>query len=436
MEVLMILLVFSVFLGTELLAVPLPGFQLSLYRMTLFLGIFLTIYQAFKHHPQLKIDRKLTSHWLVIGYLCWWLWGFLSVLWAMSFGHWLRAMFLLTLGISAIVLVYLWVHDMNLWRRLIRAMWLGMSILMFWGYYELLTNHYLFADLNKLDKHGTFASQPLTRIPVTVFENQNDYATMLLAFLTVCMIGLSLTKFNWQRLILLGQMLLASYLVFRCESRMILLSFILIIVIKFLLQFKVDLKLPQWRKIVLVFILLIAISIALVPAIQNKIDTLFYVGYGEELDGDTVRMNLWRNGLHFLGQTFGLGVGAGNIEFWMNYFRELPTKIITNMHNWWLEILVAYGWPAFCIYVTMYGVMIRRLFTLRSQLIPQWRAVNNNLMAFLIVYIFASITSASNMLIEWHWVFFAVIIAYINIIENQLKYRQKGREYEFINDYR
>lgn len=436
MEILMVLLVFSVFLGTELLAIPLPGFQLSLYRIALLAGWLFTIYQAYKYHPQLKIDRNQTSHWLVIGYLVWWIWGFISVLWAMSFGHWLRAMFLLTLGISAIVLIYLWVNEIHLWRQLIKAMWLGMSLLMFWGYYELFTNNYLFADLQKLDKHGTFASQPMTRIPVTVFENQNDYATMLLAFLTVCMIGLSLSKIRWQKLVLIGQMILASYLVFRCESRMILLSFILIVFIKFLLQFKLDLTWPHWRRITLGLIIVLAISIAILPPLQNKIDTLFFVGYGEDLDGDTVRMNLWRNGLHFFGQTFAFGVGAGNIEFWMTYFRELPTKIITNMHNWWLEILVAYGWPAFCAYVTVYALMIRRLFTIRIKLKPQWRAVNNNLMAFLIVYIFASITSASNMLIEWHWVFFAVIIAYIKIIERQLKYPQKGREYECINNYR
>ena len=51
------------------------------------------------------------------------------------------------------------------------------------------------------------------------------------------------------------------------------------------------------------------------PSLITKVTDLFYFGHQyQQLSGDTVRMNLWRNGLLFLGETFGLGVGLGNIE--------------------------------------------------------------------------------------------------------------------------
>ena len=50
----------------------------------------------------------------------------------------------------------------------------------------------------------------------------------------------------------------------------------------------------------------------------------------------------------------------------------------------------------------------------------------NALITFLLVFIGASITSSNNMLIEWHWVFFGLIIAYIGIMEAQILERKRG----------
>lgn len=431
--ILIMIMVATVFLGTELLAIPTPGFQLSLYRMSLILTYILTVYQIHKSNPKLRISVKSSTTGILAAYVFWWLWGFLSILWAMSFSHWLRAFFLLSLGVAGLVIIYFWTQDVGEWKGLIKATWASMTLLLIWGYYELLTNHYLFANLAKLDKHNTFASQPLSRIPVTVFENQNDFATMLLAYLVINLILFSWSTRIWQKMSLLTIMALASYLVFRCESRLILFSFILIFFVRFILSFRLDFKFKDYIRLLIFSLIIITIVVFFIPPIRGKLDSLFYIGYGQSLDGDTVRLNLWRNGLNYLGQSFGLGVGAGNIEFWMTHSKELPTKIITNMHNWWLEILVAYGFPVFLAYVWAYASMIYYLFLYRPHLPKQWQAVSNNLLAFLIVYIFASITSANNMLIEWHWVFFALILSYIKITEYKLK-AEKEKKYEFINN--
>ena len=192
---------------------------------------------------------------------------------------------------------------------------------------------------------------------------------------------------------------------------------VLLVVEVFIWQWDVSLKIVlSWfgRGIALVIG-----SIILVPALRHKIASLVYLGGVYDMSGDEVRLNLWRNGLLFLGQTFGLGVGAGNIETWMAEFGFLDTEVIVNMHNWWLEILVAYGAIVFIAYVLMYSLLIYKLWKLRWKVSDPLRAVNNSFVAFLIVFIFASITSANNMLIEWHWLIFALIISYLKLIEMQ-----------------
>ena len=63
--------------------------------------------------------------------------------------------------------------------------------------------------------------------------------------------------------------------------------------------------------------------------------------------------------------------------------------------------------------------------------------------AFLIAFAFASITSANNMLIEWHWVYFGLIISYIKLAELSVYSKQtttlnrsnsKRSSYEFSNN--
>ena len=76
------------------------------------------------------------------------------------------------------------------------------------------------------------------------------------------------------------------------------------------------------------------------------------------------------------------------------------------MHSWWGEILVGYGVIIFSLYVVMYALLIYRLAVMKYRV--EVKATNyRTSFAFLIIYILASMTSANNMFIEWHWVFSA-----------------------------
>ncbi|MFV8805415.1 O-antigen ligase family protein [Aerococcus urinaeequi] len=428
MLVYLIILVSSVFLGSNLIAVTLPVGQISIYRIFSLLVIPMVIFFLIKDRKAFKIHRNSYATGMVTVYLFWWVWALCSVLWAISLGSWLQAMILLTLGISSIVGIFLWTRDFVQWRTLIKAVWVMMTFLSIWGLLEITTNIYLLADLGKLDKYSTFVTQPWTRIPITYLANQNDYATLLLAALPINLILMNTTKNSLKKLLTLLCMLLSTFLIFQSGSRMSLLMALAFYGIYVLLGVRWDFTRKQVLTTGSIVLTLALLAFAFVPPIRGMVTDLIYILPRPVISGDVGRMNMWRNGLMYLGKTFGLGVGAGNIEVWMEIFGPLPTNNIFNIHNWWLEILVGYGAFIFIAYVLGYALMIYRLFNLKKFVNRMHQKIMNALITFLLVFIGASITSANNMLIEWHWVFFGLIIAYIGIIEAQVFGKKKRVE--------
>ena len=424
----LIILVSSVFLGSNIIAVTLPVGQISIYRIFSLLVIPMVIFFLVKDRKSFKIHRNSYAAGMVTVYLLWWVWALCSVLWAMSLGSWLQAMVLLTLGISSIVGIFLWTRDYVQWRTLIKAVWVMMTFLSIWGLFEITTNIYLLADLGKLDKYSTFVTQPWTRIPITYLANQNDYATILLAALPINLILMNTTKNSLKKLLTLLCMLLSTFLIFQSGSRMSLLMALAFYGIYVLLGVRWDFTRKQVLTTGSIVLTLAILAFTFVPPIRGMVTDLIYILPRPVISGDVGRMNMWRNGLMYLGKTFGLGVGAGNIEVWMEIFGPLPTNNIFNIHNWWLEILVGYGAFIFIAYVLGYALMIYRLFNLKKFVNRMHQKIMNAFISFLLVFIGASITSANNMLIEWHWVFFGLIIAYIGIMEAQVFGKKKRVE--------
>lgn len=420
------ILVASVFLGSNLIAITLPIGQISIYRIFSLLVIPTAICFLLKDRQSFKIRTNSFATGMVGVYIFWWIWAFCSVLWALSIGSWIQAMVLLTLGVSSIIGIFLWTKNYLQWRKLIKVVWVMLTFLSLWGLFEITTNIYFLADLGKLDKYSTFISEPWTRIPITYLANQNDYATMLLAALPVNLILMNTTKNNLKKLLTLGCLLLSTLLIFQSGSRMSFLMAIAFYAIYALLGVSWDFTRKQVMNTSAIILISVLVLFALVPPFRSLITDLIYILPRPVISGDVGRMNMWRNGLVYLGKTFGLGVGAGNIEAWMELFGPLPTNNIFNMHNWWLEILVGYGAIVFIAYVLGYALMIYRLFDLKRAVNKTQQKVMNALITFLLVFIGASITSANNMLIEWHWVFFGLIVAYIGIMEVQV-YGKKMR---------
>lgn len=409
----------AVYLGTELISVSTPLAQLTPYRLLIFSLILYISYQILRRDKQLVIQQNSAAGFSVKIYLLWYLYAIVSGIWAYNKMAWLQAVFLLTLGVVIIIATYFYINRFKDWLILARTIWCMMTVLLIWGYFEITTNIYLLANLGKLDKYGTFSQQFFSRIPVTIFENQNDYATMLLAYITVTIVFYQLARTLVSKALYLVLIFATFYLIYRTQSRLVLLSACVFIVIYFAYNLRFYLSKKQWQGILLLGVSVVVLFFIL-PQTRRLLLSIIYVGGQYDMSGDMVRMNLWRNGLFFLATTFGFGVGAGNIETWMDQFAILPTEVIVNMHNWWLEILTSYGLFIFIAYCLMYGLLIFRLSQLRKTQTKDRTQITIAFLAFLWSFILASITSANNLLIEWHWVFFALIIAYIKLSEIEL----------------
>jgi O-antigen ligase len=71
-----------------------------------------------------------------------------------------------------------------------------------------------------------------------------------------------------------------------------------------------------------------------------------------------VRASLLSDGLELVGETDGLGVGAGNAESHVRSLANFPG--VANLHNWWLEVLVNGGIVGFALYLLFYLTLLRR----------------------------------------------------------------------------
>lgn len=71
-----------------------------------------------------------------------------------------------------------------------------------------------------------------------------------------------------------------------------------------------------------------------------------------------VRGALLDDGLAIVGQTNGLGVGAGNAESRVHALVDFPG--VANLHNWWLEVLVDGGVVGLALYLLFFLTLVRR----------------------------------------------------------------------------
>lgn len=136
----------------------------------------------------------------------------------------------------------------------------------------------------------------------------------------------------------------------------------------------------------------------------------------KQLGSNEVRINLIYNGLEILKNNWLLGIGSGNMTYYIENYGKYPTKDISSMHNYWMEILIDYGIIIFSIFVLQYIKLIIHLF----------RQYNNNkhkniiiasmiFIFFLSAFIVASISSSNNLTKEWLWILVGIVFAFANI---------------------
>ncbi|HHU81354.1 MAG: O-antigen ligase family protein [Dethiobacteria bacterium] len=397
------------FIGPALFPVGLGPFTLFPYRIFLLILLGLFTASSFIEGTIVLSMGRVKHYMIFFGF--WLVYATFSLAWALDKGDAMRQLFFLFSGVLLLFFVTYYFHSLHDLNKLF-WIWLGaFAALIILGCWEHLTGNHLPVS----GYYGELRPWIMYR-PTGVFKNPNDFATFLSLSIPFSLVLARYSGTISTKLAGIGTAFAAFYLIVATGSRANILAVLLMVL--FLLLFIVKLKQKVKVAVVLTVFLMLMVIFGLASPIQEfamrvaaELSSLFDRGGGSV----AVRFSLVRNGLVFLLSTGGLGVGAGNAEFWMAKFARHSTSGILNPHNWWLEILVDYGVIVFCGYLVVYVGIVRTIWLAwRKAVDRKERMIAESLLLSLIGFSLASISSSSIMAFNPQWMLLAFAVAYLN----------------------
>lgn len=403
------LTIISGFFGVAFFSIPFGSITLFFYRI-LIMALLIFVSLIFLKNKKIYISHIKVKNYLYFLFI-WFVYAIFSLGWAKTKIEAVREIVFLVFGFSIVFLVVYFFRKLHNYKWLYKIWILVLVFMIILGFWEVITgNHLAGSKLNTSSKY----------IPTGVFYNQNNFATYLALSIPFL---LSLIKYKDSYKKIIGIILLFStlYLIILTGSRANYLAVILGIIIWFL--FNLNIK----NKVKYIFIT-IAIGIIfssffpeqfinILNEIKFQISSIFtnYFKFstGERLGSIGVRINLIKNSLNLLIESFGFGVGAGNVEYYLK----------ANIHNWWFEILTNYGIFIFAGYVLFYLGIIKELFKINKVFKKNSfeLMISDTLLTAMVMFFLASISPSSILAFKPQWLLFAFSIGFINY--NRLNYK-------------
>ena len=139
---------------------------------------------------------------------------------------------------------------------------------------------------------------------------------------------------------------------------------------------------------------------------------------GEYLVSNTsiaIRLNMVRNGLHFLARTWGRGVGVGNFEAWIEQGAPYNTEKALNPHNWWIELSAEFGILIALGYLGVYAVLLYTAWEGWKHARGRGRMVPEALALALAIFPLLAISPSSLLDYLPHWLLLAMAMAWHNL---------------------
>lgn len=365
------------------------GLKFSFYTLIVFVTSLLCI-------RRIQIQNKIESYflfiWLIIIAFSVWradkigVWGyyFVWVLTAVLFQQLLRIFI-----------------NINLFDIIIKALVDALFLHLLMGLYEITAHRYLFET-------GNVAYRLYGNVAIGMFHNLNDYATFVTTIFPFSVYKFLNQQKLWEKLYYGAITIISVFLLIRSESRAAFLTLLLLSIFLFYRFYKKSKK--HKRFAIGVFITLL-VSLLFNPSLQQvALDFFRNNSINPEGGSDIARINLIKNGLFFLSETYGFGVGAGNLYLWLSEKSVYPIGHLSFMHNWYVEVLATFG-IVFFVFYTIYHIKI--LVDLYNDIDKDsiWSKHNTILISF-IAFSIVCISSSSNVYSEWVWNYFAWISVY------------------------
>lgn len=384
-----LMIIFSSF-GKHLFSTSVGPFQLTAYR---FLLIVLFAVEIIKNKGKLyKRDRCYTFLRVLL------LYSLITIIWSQSISSWLQYEFFIVSALFVLHIIYNNTINITFIKNCLIAFNISVTIQAFIGLIEVITKRYWFIDSSLEYYYTRFGEFP----PVAMLYNCNNFGLFMLIGVSVSVALLFTSHRFIVKIAHVLQILFFSYMTYLSTSRGCLVGLILVAVFVFFLLIK--------NKVVRALIVIIACFASLsLYLFRSNLD----ISYFEDMS----RIQLIKQGFSLLSDSFGFGVGSGQVSFW------LRTKFggIEALHNWWMEILVTYGIGVFIYYVYTYCDIIKRILKKLFQAVDcQVRGICIGLTAILLSFTFSSLTVSNVMSLEWFWVIWAICVATSSLLSKEV----------------
>lgn len=389
---------FTSSMGTTVFGIDIGIGSISLFRLFLLFEIFMYLASKINGPYPSSFTKKGARLIALLG--LWLLYVFFSLLWARDVTGYFRTLFFILIGFTLIFIMMDICNKQDI-EMIMIAFNVGLLLQATIGTYEYLTGKYMYISQSTLD----FYISRGYRYPIAMMFNPNDFSTAMYFASMISLYFIFSKDISMLMKITNGCMfVLYSFLIIMGGSRAVLFGLCLSIFSIFYLKRKTAGRL-------MIILGLILISPWIVQWSTMHIDLSYYQTQGESF---SIRSNLIRNGVVFLLKTGGMGVGNGQIEYWMRNYAIYPVKTVENMHNFWAEMLTQYGIIVFLGLLIVYVNMICHFYHQYKKNNGQDGIKSLVIAGALIGYIISSISSSSNLSKEYVWFFFAICFVLLN----------------------
>ncbi len=413
MKKIMYLMIASSFLAAQVFTIDLGAFQLSIYRTSLILLVLLFFLNSLANPNKVKLIANKDTKNFVRFYFIWLIYAAFTIAWVVDYQSWFMSMYFIGNGFLAVLLLPHFVKERKTFIKVFSIMNVMIAMHNLIGWYELFTMDYKFADLDRFNPYNIWEWDFSARVPISMMGNPNDYALLMVFGVFIAYICfVNATSVKW-RLFSVATTASCMVLCFLTDSRANILGLLIGIALFLILYYSKN-NLMKPFLILLIIIFGVVFYPGLIENILGFISSKLQFNFGVASGSVVTRLNLIKNGLVFLYETAGFGTGAGNIEYWMSNYSKYHVGGITNIHNWWLEILVGYGVFIFVYYMVTYVKLFGKLYSAYNRTSDKFaRSTSLGLLCFMAAFLIASISSSSNISKEWLWVFWGVAIAFV-----------------------
>lgn len=416
----MYLFIATTFLNQSLLSLSAGFFSLFIYRIMMIVCLLILFIQAVGKKGISDVWQEIRVKGALYFLLLWLVYGSVSLLWAQSVIDGVKYLFLIDTGIA---FIFLAVFAFTRIRQLtvVFGIWMLMSGLML---AIGLVNHFGRIQLPTSTLYG--GPDYKLAYPTAVFTNQNDLATLLAISVFFYLAAARNLRGSAIRLMAFAAALLSVYIIELTESRASLFA------VAAGVAFYVFLLLPvKWKKISAAVGGGLLICVLAYLGLHGAIPLDFISqGEGYSVNGapasNVVRSNMLRSTLSYLADTWGFGVGAGNLSVYLQYMPLYNTNHIYEVHNWLAEITGNFGILIGGGYLAMYAALFFSLFRSYGKLIGrERRMLVEGCITAQVAFLMSSISPSSISNLYFHWVFLGFVVALVSVIQKELLRKEK-----------